>query len=71
MALARHTDSPCTPQYFLFAVGAGGLLISFFVSLLWLTPNRGQRDVVELVEQLPMPPSGPNASGVNWRTVHR
>ncbi len=42
MALARHPDSPYTPQYFLSAVGAGGLSISFFMYLLWLTPHKGQ-----------------------------
>ena len=31
-----------TPLYFLSALGAGGLSVSFFMYLLWLTPHKGQ-----------------------------
>ena len=37
----RPTASPYTPQYFLAALGAGGLAVSFFMYLLWMTPHSG------------------------------
>ena len=36
---ARPQASPYTPQYFLAALGAGGLAVSFFMYLLWMTPQ--------------------------------
>jgi len=38
---ARPQASPYTPQYFLAALGAGGLAVSFFMYLLWMTPHDG------------------------------
>ena len=33
--------APYTPQYFLAALGAGGLAVSFFMYLMWMTPHEG------------------------------
>jgi hypothetical protein len=38
---ARPQANPYTPQYFLAALGAGGLAVSFFMYLLWMTPHVG------------------------------
>ncbi|MGY6645736.1 MAG: TsoY family (seleno)protein [Salinarimonas sp.] len=38
---ARPQAVPYTPQYFLAALGAGGLAVSFFMYLLWMTPHTG------------------------------
>ena len=38
---ARSQAAPYTPQYFLAALGAGGLAVSFFMYLLWMTPHDG------------------------------
>lgn len=42
MAYARAKDAPWSPLYFLSSLGAGGLAVSFFMYLMWMTPHTGQ-----------------------------
>jgi len=42
MRYARADGAPYTPIYFLSSLGAGGLAISFFMYLMWMTPHKGQ-----------------------------
>lgn len=42
MRYARAEGAPYTPIYFLSSLGAGGLAISFFMYLMWMTPHKGQ-----------------------------
>ncbi|WP_417228283.1 TsoY family (seleno)protein [Amphritea sp.] len=39
--LRRDLDQPWHPSYWLAALGAGGLSISFFMYLMWLVPHQG------------------------------
>ena len=49
--LRRDPQQPWHPSYWLAALGAGGLSISFFMYLMWMVPHKG----------FPMPP------GIIWR----
>ena len=40
MALARAQGAPYSPIYFLSSLGAGGLAVSFFMYLMWMTPHK-------------------------------
>ena len=42
MRYARAEGAPYTPIYFLSSLGAGGLAVSFFMYLMWMTPHAGQ-----------------------------
>lgn len=42
MRYARAEGAPYTPIYFLSSLGAGGLAVSFFMYLMWMTPHQGQ-----------------------------
>ena len=42
MAYARAKDAPWSPLYFLSSLGAGGLAVSFFMYLMWMTPHKGE-----------------------------
>jgi hypothetical protein len=39
--LRRDPEQPWHPSYWLAALGAGGLSISFFMYLMWLVPHQG------------------------------
>ena len=39
---ARSTDRPYSPLYFLAALGAGGLAVTFFMFLMFWVPHKGQ-----------------------------
>ncbi|MEE9313164.1 MAG: hypothetical protein V3V02_00815 [Rhizobiaceae bacterium] len=41
MKYARAKGAPYTPIYFLSSLGAGGLVVSFFMYLMFLTPHKG------------------------------
>ncbi len=38
----QHPTPPWQPLHFLAALGAGGLAVSFFMYLMWMTPHAGQ-----------------------------
>lgn len=42
MPLTKHATAPYNPLYFLTALGAGGLAVSFFMYIMWMTPHAGQ-----------------------------
>ncbi|WP_420408619.1 TsoY family (seleno)protein [Hoeflea sp.] len=42
MRYARAEGAPYSPVYFLSSLGAGGLAVSFFMYLMWMTPHKGQ-----------------------------
>ncbi|MDP0947329.1 hypothetical protein, partial [Klebsiella pneumoniae] len=39
--LRRDPEQPWHPSYWLAALGAGGLSVSFFMYLMWLVPHPG------------------------------
>lgn len=41
--LRRDPNQPWHPSYWLAALGAGGLSISFFMYLMWMVPHAGFR----------------------------
>jgi len=41
MRYSRAQNAPYTPIYFLSSLGAGGLVVSFFMYLMWMTPHKG------------------------------
>lgn len=41
MSLSRADVARYGPMHFLGALGAGGLAVSFFMYLMWLTPHEG------------------------------
>jgi hypothetical protein len=42
MRYARAEGASYSPIYFLSSLGAGGLAVSFFMYLMWMTPHKGQ-----------------------------
>ena len=42
MRYAQLREKSYTPLYFLASLGAGGLAVSFFMYLMWMTPHKGQ-----------------------------
>jgi len=42
MSLSKAAPAPYNPLYFLAALGAGGLAVSFFMYIMWMTPHAGQ-----------------------------
>ena len=42
MPLSKAAPAPYNPLYFLAALGAGGLAVSFFMYIMWMTPHAGQ-----------------------------
>ncbi|MCI5075681.1 hypothetical protein [Oricola sp.] len=42
MPLTKAAPAPYNPLYFLSALGAGGLAVSFFMYIMWMTPHAGQ-----------------------------
>ena len=42
MPQTKHASAPYNPLYFLTALGAGGLAVSFFMYIMWMTPHPGQ-----------------------------
>ena len=42
MPLTKAAPAPYNPLYFLAALGAGGLAVSFFMYIMWMTPHAGQ-----------------------------
>ncbi|MEQ8481609.1 MAG: hypothetical protein RIC18_13205 [Hoeflea sp.] len=42
MRYARAEGASYSPVYFLSSLGAGGLAVSFFMYLMWMTPHKGQ-----------------------------
>jgi hypothetical protein len=39
---SRSPATPYNPLYFLSALGAGGLVVTFFMYIMWMTPHQGQ-----------------------------
>jgi hypothetical protein len=39
---SRSPATPYNPLYFLSALGAGGLVVTFFMYIMWITPHQGQ-----------------------------
>ena len=42
MRYATLKNESYTPLYFLSSLGAGGLAVSFFMYLMWMTPHKGE-----------------------------
>lgn len=69
----RAGDIPYQPSYWLAALGAGGLSISFFMYLMWLVPHAGSPMPTweHLLGRIDDPRGVPRAVRRGRRCLHR